>query len=31
MLKDWEDNKKVIGGLFAGQRAGVILIEAASC
>lgn len=31
MLKDWEDNKKVIGGLFAGQRAGVILIEQASC
>ena len=30
MLKDWEDKKKAIGGLFAGQRAGVILIEATS-
>ena len=30
MLKDWEDKGKVVGGLFAAQRAGVILVEAAS-
>jgi hypothetical protein len=30
MLKDWEDKKKIVGGLFAAQRAGVILVEATS-
>ena len=30
MVKDWEDKGKVVGGLFAGQRAGVIIIEATS-
>jgi hypothetical protein len=30
MLKDWEDKNKVAGGLFAAQRAGVILVEAPS-
>lgn len=30
MLRDWEDEKKVAGGLFAAQRAGVILVEASS-
>jgi hypothetical protein len=30
ILKDWEEKKMVLGGLFAGQRAGVIIIEAAS-
>ena len=28
MLKEWEDKQKVIGGLFAAQRAGVMIIEA---
>lgn len=30
MSKEWEDKKKVIGGLFAGQRAGVFITEASS-
>ncbi len=30
MLKEWEAKQKVVGGLFAAQRAGVIIIEAAS-
>jgi hypothetical protein len=30
MIKDWEVKQKVIGGLFAAQRAGVIIIEAQS-
>ncbi len=30
MMKDWEDKNKVAGGLFAAQRAGVILVEAPS-
>lgn len=30
MLKEWEEKQKVVGGLFAAQRAGVIIIEAAS-
>jgi hypothetical protein len=30
MVKDWEDKGKVVGGLFAGQRAGVIIVEASS-
>ena len=30
MLKDWEDKGKVVGGLYAGQREGVIIVEAAS-
>ncbi len=30
MIKQWEDNKKIVGGLPAGQRAGVKIIESAS-
>ncbi len=30
MIKDWEEKKIIVGGLFAGQRAGVMIIEAAS-
>ena len=30
MIKDWEEKKKVVGGLYAAQRAGVIIIEATS-
>jgi hypothetical protein len=30
MSKEWEDKKIVVGGLFAGQRAGVIIIEAST-
>lgn len=30
MLKDWEEKKMIVGGLFAGQRAGVMIIEAGS-
>jgi hypothetical protein len=30
MLKDWEEKKVIAGGLLAGQRAGVMIIEAAS-
>jgi hypothetical protein len=30
MLKEWEEKKKVVGGLFAGQRAGAIIVEAPS-
>jgi hypothetical protein len=30
MLKDWEDKKVIVGGLFAGQRAGVMIIESPS-
>lgn len=30
MVKDWEDKGKAVGGLFAGQRAGVMLVEAQS-
>ena len=30
MMKDWEEKKMIVGGLYAGQRAGVIIIEAAS-
>ena len=29
-LKDWEEKKVIVVGLFAGQRAGVMIIEAAS-
>jgi hypothetical protein len=27
---DWEEKQKVVGGLFAAQRAGVIIVEAQS-
>jgi hypothetical protein len=30
MVKDWEEKKMIVGGLFAGQRAGVMVVEAAS-
>jgi hypothetical protein len=30
MLKDWEEKKVTAGGLFAGQRGGVIIVDAAS-
>ena len=30
MLKEWEDKKMIVGGLFAGQRAGVMIIEAST-
>ncbi len=30
MMKDWEEKKVIVGGLYAGQRAGVIIVEAAS-
>jgi hypothetical protein len=30
LLKDWEEKKMIVGGLFAGQRAGVMIVEAAS-
>ena len=30
MLAEWEEKKTVAGGLFAGQRAGAIIIEASS-
>lgn len=30
MLKEWEDKKVIVGGLFAGQRAGVMIIESPS-
>jgi hypothetical protein len=30
MLKDWEEKRMIVGGLFAGQRAGVMIIEATS-
>ena len=30
MVKDWEDKGKVVGGLYAGQRAGVIIVETSS-
>lgn len=30
MAKEWEDKKKVVGGLFAGQRAGVFIAEAST-
>jgi len=30
MIKQWEDNKKIVGGLPVGQRAGVMIIESAS-
>ncbi len=30
MVKDWEQKKVIVGGLFSGQRAGVMIIEAAS-
>jgi hypothetical protein len=30
MLKEWEEKKKVVGGLFAGKRAGAIIVEASS-
>jgi hypothetical protein len=30
ILKKWENDKKIVGGLWAGQRAGAIMIEAAS-
>jgi hypothetical protein len=30
MLKEWEEKQKAVGGLFAGQRAGVTILEAAS-
>lgn len=29
-LKDWEDKKVIVGGLFAGQRAGVMIIDSPS-
>lgn len=29
-LKEWEEKKVIVGGLFAGQRAGVMIVEAAS-
>ena len=29
-LKDWEDKKVIIGGLFAGQRKGVMIIDSPS-
>jgi hypothetical protein len=30
ILKDWEEKKMIAGGLFVGQRAGVMIIEATS-
>ena len=30
MIMDWEEKQKVVGGLFAAQRAGVIIVEAQS-
>lgn len=30
MFVDWEKQNKVLGGLFAGQRAGVAIMEASS-
>jgi hypothetical protein len=30
MSKDWVDKKMAVGGLFAGQRAGVLIIDAAT-
>ncbi len=30
MIKDWEEKQKVVGELFAAQRAGLIIIEAQS-
>jgi hypothetical protein len=30
MVKEWEEKKMVVGGLFAGQRAGVIILDAPS-
>ncbi len=30
LSKEWEDKKMVVGGLFAGQRAGVLIIEAST-
>jgi hypothetical protein len=30
MSKEWEEKKMVVGGLFAGQRAGVLIIEAST-
>ena len=27
-LKEWEEKKTIVGGLFAGQRAGVMIIKA---
>jgi hypothetical protein len=28
MARDWVDKKMVVGGLFAGQRAGVMILDA---
>ncbi len=30
MSKEWEDKKMAAGGLFAGQRAGAIIVEAST-
>jgi hypothetical protein len=30
MSKEWEEKKMVVGGLYAGQRAGVLIIEAST-
>jgi hypothetical protein len=30
IAKEWEDKKMVVGGLFAGQRAGVFIAEAST-
>jgi hypothetical protein len=30
MSKDWVDKKMAVGGLFAGQRAGVLIIDAST-
>ena len=30
MIQEWEEKQKVVGGLFAAQKAGVIIIEASS-
>lgn len=29
-LKDWEDKKVIVGGLFAGQREGIMIIDSPS-
>ena len=29
-VKEWEEKKSIVGGFFAGQRGGVMIVEAAS-
>jgi hypothetical protein len=30
MMRNWEKDKKIVGGIFAGQREGVMIIEAST-